>query len=176
MEMKGNNTCVKVKLPNGKVADILTPVLDEIGKWIQDKKEKPESGGYIVGYQHMGTGNISLESVSVPYLRDTKTPVRFNIRDPLHNSFLNRAKRQKSYYMGVWHTHPQTVPSPSNIDLVDWNATIRSDTTGCQYVFFIIAGTKEWRLWVGDLFTKEIHEVYECAKNSEGIYINRGYK
>ena len=58
-----NNTCVKVRLPNGKVADVLTPVMDEIGKWLQDEKEKPESGGYIVGYQHAGTGNISLEGI-----------------------------------------------------------------------------------------------------------------
>ena len=171
MEIKGNNTCVKVGLPNGKVADVLTSVLDEIGNWIQDKKGKPESGGYIVGYQHMGTGNISLEAVSVPHAKDIKTPVSFNICDPLHNSFLRKARKQKSYYMGVWHTHPQTVPFPSDIDWADWNATIRSDITGCQYVFFIIVGTKEWRLWVGDLFTKEISEVHECTKNPEGLYI-----
>lgn len=166
-----NNTCVKVRLPNGKVADVLTPVLDEIGKWLQDEKEKPESGGYIVGYQHAGTGNISLEAVSSPHLGDIKTRVNFDIRDLYHNSFLKKAQKRKSYYMGVWHTHPQSVPNPSDIDWDDWKATVRLDKTGCQYVFFIIAGTKEWRLWVGDLLTKEILEVCECAKNPDGVYI-----
>lgn len=54
-------------LPNGKIVDILSPVLDEIKKWLQDDNKKPESGGYIVGYQHEGTGNISLETVSHPF-------------------------------------------------------------------------------------------------------------
>ena len=73
--------------------------------------------------------------------------------------------------MGVWHTHPQRVPVPSDIDWNDWNETMRSDTTGCQFVFFIIAGTKEWRVWVGDLENGKIHELMECEKNTEGIYL-----
>ena len=52
------NRCVKVQLPNGKVADILSSVIDEMRTWIQDTEEKPESGGYIVGYQHKESENI----------------------------------------------------------------------------------------------------------------------
>lgn len=172
MEIQPNNKCIKIKLPNGKVVDILNPVMDEIYKWVQDSYSKPESGGYIVGYQHEHTGNISLEAVSHPYPMDIKNRVRFDIRDPRHRLFLNKAKRQKSYYMGVWHTHPQKTPEPSAIDWVDWNETMCSDKTGCQYIFFIIAGTDEWRLWVGDFLTGEIQEAYECEKDSDGIYIN----
>ena len=47
--------CVKLKLPNDKVVDVLSPVLKEMYQWIQDSNEKPESGGYIVGYQHKET-------------------------------------------------------------------------------------------------------------------------
>ena len=56
-------------------------------------------------------------------------------------------------------------------DWNDWNETMHSDKTGCQYVFFIIAGTDEWRLWVGDLVTGTIQEAYECEKDTNGIYI-----
>ena len=42
------NRCVKVGLPNGKVADILSSVIDEMRTWIQDTEEKPESGGYSI--------------------------------------------------------------------------------------------------------------------------------
>lgn len=171
MEIRSNNKCVKIKLPNGKVVDVLSSVMDEIGKWIQDDCSKPESGGYIVGYQHEHTGNISLEAVSHPYLMDIRNRVRFDIRDPRHQLFLKKARRHKSYYMGVWHTHPQTIPVPSDIDWNDWNETMRSDKTGCQYVFFVIAGTYEWRLWVGDLLTGEIKEAYESEKDEDGLYI-----
>lgn len=174
MEIRKDNHYVKMRLPNGKVVDVLGSVMEEICNWIQDEITKPESGGYIVGYQHKGTGNVSLEAVSHPYIKDVKNRVRFDIRDPRHQLYLKKARRNKSYYMGVWHTHPQNVPVPSEMDWHDWNETMRTDITGCQFVFFVIAGTKEWRIWAGDLETGIIYELKECTKNAEGIYFKKG--
>lgn len=169
-----SSKCVKMKLPNDKVVDVLSPVLDEISKWLQNEIAKPEAGGYIVGYQHEKTGNISLEAVSHPYSFDLRERIQFKMRDPLHDCFLRKAQKRKSYYMGVWHTHPQRIPEPSSIDWDDWKATVCSDKTGCQFVFFVIAGTVEWRLWIGDLQTGEISEAQEYKKNAEGIYLKDG--
>ena len=158
-------------LPNGKVVDVLNNVIDEIKKWIQDDLLKPESGGVIVGYQHKGTGNVSLEAVSPPYPYDVKNRIRFDIKDSNHMLFLKKARRNSSYYMGVWHTHPQKIPVPSQIDWFDWQETLKIDHSGCQYIFFVIAGTAEWRLWVGDIHTEKIQEIYECPKRTDGIYL-----
>ena len=114
MEIRPNSKCVKIGLPNGKVVDVLSPVLDEICKWIQNDCSKPESGGYIVGYQHEHTGNVSLEAVSHPYLMDIKNRVRFDIRDPRHQLFLKKARRHKSFYMGVWHTSSSSLSHDAN--------------------------------------------------------------
>ena len=171
MEIRSNNKCVKMRLPNGHVVDVLSAVLDDINVWVQDQPDKPESGGYIIGYQHQGTGNISLEAVSPPCPMDIRTRVRFDLRDLEHQKYLEKARYRKSYYMGVWHTHPQSVPIPSDLDWRDWNETMKLDQTGCGYVFFVIAGIKEWRLWVGDYMTGEIKEVYECPKEPSGLYI-----
>lgn len=174
MEINNDNKCVKIKLPNGNVVDILCPVLVGIFKCIQNDTSKPESGGYIVGYQHEKTGNISLEDVSLPYMFDTKNRIYFEIRDPRHDLFLKKAQRNKSNYMGVWHTHPQSDPSPSSVDWEDWTATMHSDRTGSKYVFFIIAGTEKWRIWMGDINTGIITEGAECPKNATGIYYREG--
>jgi len=163
-------------LPNGRVVDILSPVLNEMYKWIQNEAAQPESGGYIVGYQHKSTGNVSLEAISVPGDQDIGNRIRFYIHDLKHQTFLKRASRRKSYYMGVWHTHPQSTPVPSSIDWEDWSATLTTDRTGCQYAFFIIAGTHEWRMWIGDFETKEIKEAFECPKGIDDIYIKQGGK
>ena len=90
MVIEQNNNYVKLNLPDGNVVDVLSPVLEEIRKWVQDDISKPESGGYIVGYQHKHTGNISLEAVSHPYLLDVKSRVRFDIRDPRHQNYRKR--------------------------------------------------------------------------------------
>lgn len=66
--------------------------------------------------------------------------------------------------MGVWHTHPQMIPEPSSIDWNDWYDTLEVDWTACKYIFFIIVGMKEMRVWVGDFARKEIIEIFECEK------------
>ena len=170
MEISTTNRCIKMALPNGKVVDLLTPVLAEIQKWIQDEPGKPERGGFIVGYKHKETGNISLEEVSHPYLLDHKSRVHFDIKDPRHKAFLLKAQRKKSFYMGVWHTHPQSTPIPSDVDWEDWNQTLQTDRTGCEYVFFIIAGTDEIRVWVGNFENKSIEEILECPISKDGMY------
>lgn len=173
MEINNKKKCVKIQLPNGKVVDVLDSVIEEICKWIQDDDRKSESGGYIVGYQHEKTGNISLERASPPFEADEKSRVYFAIKDRRHHRFLQKASRKKSYYMGVWHTHPQADPYPSSIDWHDWRETLRLDKTGCQFIFFIIAGTKKWKLWIGNSLSGDITEGIECKKNSEGIYIEK---
>jgi integrative and conjugative element protein (TIGR02256 family) len=164
------NRCIKMKLPNGKVVDILPEVFMEINKWIQNDNCKPESGGFILGYEHEGTGNISLEYVTCPQPLDIRSRVNFKMRDPLHKILLLKGRARKSFYMGVWHTHPQTIPDPSLVDWDDWNDTMVMDKTASEYVFFLIAGTEGIRVWVGDFITKHIVEIFECEKDGDLYY------
>lgn len=159
--------CVKMKLPNGKTVDILADVFSQISRWLQVNQNDPESGGYILGYRHIDTDNISLEYVTCPQPLDIRSRTSFRMRDPKHKIFLLRGKISKSYYMGLWHTHPQERPTPSGTDWEDWNDTLRMDRTACNYIFFIIAGTNELRVWAGDSETKRIDELLECAKEGE---------
>lgn len=156
-----------MKLPNGKVVDILAEVFQEISNWIQNDDYTPESGGFILGYKHEGTGNISLEYVTCPQPLDIRDRVNFKIRDSTHKILLLRAQTKKSFYMGVWHTHPQTIPNPSTIDWDDWYDTLIKDKTASEYVFFLIAGTESIRVWVGDFKMKRIVEIFECEKDGD---------
>ena len=170
--MKITSYCKKLKLPNGKVVDILSEIMIEFQNWLQDVPVKAEAGGYIVGYQHNETRNITLEMISTPYSLDKRTRTRFIMCDLRHKFFLFQKKFQKSYYMGVWHTHPQEIPEPSSIDWSDWYGTLDIDKTGCEYAFFIIVGILEIRIWIGEFKSKKIVEIYECQKHN-GIYMER---
>lgn len=161
------NKCIKMQLPNGKTVDILPDVLAEISKWLQTEANASEAGGFLVGYEDSKSKNISLDGLTHPYPLDTRNRIRFNIVDPKHKFFLFRAKAHKSYYMGVWHTHPQTIPEPSDIDWKDWHETLNVDKTACEYVSFLIAGTEGARVWVGDFKTKKITEIFECEKEGD---------
>ena len=167
--MKIESRCLKFKLPSGKCVDVLSEVFDEIGKYLQNDYNKPESGGYIIGYKHKEDANITLEKITAPQMKDCKSRVMFKIKDKIHNIILKQELKNKSYYMGVWHTHPEESPSPSMTDLKDWVDTLYVDKTGCEYAFFIIAGTKEFRIWIGDFKSKKIIEIYEWEKIN-GVY------
>ena len=170
MAIKLNCGCVKMTLPNGHVVDILTPLLNEIRKWLQITPDIPESGGYIVGYEHKDTGNVVLEKVSVPHFLDHRTRTHFDMRDPAHKIFLLKEKWHKSFYMGVWHTHPQSIPVPSPTDWDDWQKTLKEDKTACDFIFFLISGTELTRVWVGNTSNQTIVEIFECHK-ADDIYL-----
>lgn len=165
--IKMSDACVKMRLPNGKIVDIMAQVFVEMVTWLQLNELIPESGGFIVGYEHSETGNITLEKVSHPYLLDKRSRLGFQLKDPRHHSFLLKESRKKSFYMGVWHTHPQIIPEPSSIDWTDWYETLEKDKTACGYIFFLIAGTEAARVWVGDSKTKKIEEIFECQKDGD---------
>lgn len=168
--MKIEPRCYKCKLPNGKVVDILSDVMDEISHWLQSGKDDPESGGYILGYQHCITNNITLEFVTTPQSRDIRNRIKCVLRDLFHIKVVNSARKNKSYYMGVWHTHPQTIPTPSVTDIHDWTSSLNTEKTACEYIFFVIAGIENLRIWVGDFKTKNIIEIFENSIK-DGLYV-----
>lgn len=170
--MKIESRCYKLKLPNGKVVDILSEMINEISKWLQYDGDLPESGGYILGYQHKETGNISLELITTPHSQDIRSRLRCNIKDVFHGKALRKARLRSSFYMGVWHTHPQLSPTPSATDIQDWRHSIASERTGSNYIFFLIAGTGYFKVWIGDYSNFEIIELYEVQRNGD-LYVKK---
>lgn len=161
--------CVKFLLPNGCTLDILQQVLEEIGNWLQLETLAPESCGFLMGYKNPDTGHITLSELTTPQNGDERKRFFCRLRDKFHFKLLSDSAKKRNYYMGIWHTHPQKVPSPSAVDWSDWKDTICKDKTGCEYVFFVIAGTKEFRIWTGEFSTGNIVEIFE-AKIIEGVY------
>jgi len=162
--------CHKYLLPDGRTLDILAEVIIEISKWLQLTSSAAEAGGYIIGYQHQKTGAIVIESVTTPKPKDVRSRTRCNLIDEGHFAHLERIKQTRSYYVGTWHTHPQSSPIPSGIDWNDWNATVRVNKTGCGYIFFLIAGTESFEIWAGDIKTRKIVRLVEWHME-RGLYV-----
>ncbi|WP_312199810.1 Mov34/MPN/PAD-1 family protein [Anaerospora hongkongensis] len=173
--MEIESRCYKLKLPNGRVVDILSELIDEMSKWLQHDIHASESGGYILGYQHRKTGNITLEFITIPQEQDICSRIRCTIKDFFHRKLLRKAQLNDSYYMGVWHTHPQQIPTPSNIDYRDWQESLRCERTGGDYIFFLIAGTQGFRVWVGDYSNHKIVELNESQKKGSLYMKNSHY-
>lgn len=160
---------VKLSLPNGCVVDILSEVLGSMYRWRQDDFCSSESCGFVLGYMNTDTKNVTLSSLTTPQHNTFNSRVFCKLQTFVHLRQLKENERHKNYYMGTWHTHPQSIPFPSPTDWKDWRETLEKDTTGCEFAFFVIIGIDEFRVWAGNLRSKEIIELHEVPM-TDGIY------
>ncbi|MGR3636185.1 MAG: Mov34/MPN/PAD-1 family protein [Shimia sp.] len=66
-------------------------------------------------------------------------------RDPSHQKIASKAwdgSEQKVDWVGEWHTHPETQPTPSAIDKRTWASQTRSRNSTMTY--FIVGTTGAW--------------------------------
>lgn len=167
--MEYKDRCLKLNLPDGHKVDLLDEVISQLHQWLQDQTEKPESCGYILGYENYATDNITITTITPPQVDDYRTRFFCRLRSKVHLEIIKRHQKDKNYYLGVWHTHPQDIPAPSQTDINEWRTIMREDKTGSRYVFYIIAGVEEFRVWVGVRTNGSIQEIFE-ADNIDGVY------
>ena len=75
-----------------------------------------------------------------------------------------RVSRGTCQYLGEWHTHPESSPAPSRVDLDDWYRRLRVDRFEGDSLLFIIVGTHEVCVWEGNRCT----QVMDCLMPSAG--------
>ena len=106
-------------------------------KYIQNDNMKPESGGLLLGYRH--GNNFEITKVTVPQSKDIQKKVYFERNDSNHLSIfsmLRKHSNRKISFLGEWHTHPESNPTPSLLDLKEWQKTKKNNNE--SLVFCII--------------------------------------
>lgn len=92
--------------------------------------EGTEAGGILLG--HVRGKHLEVLEASEPTRQDRRLRYFFERMIHGHKSLAERRWQESNglvRYIGEWHTHPQEVPSPSSIDLGEWEilATGRTD-------------------------------------------------
>jgi integrative and conjugative element protein (TIGR02256 family) len=120
-------------------------VLRYIGEFAQSQSGASEAGGILLGYRR-GL-NLHVTEATVPQLLDVSSSHSWWRRDLGHQRIATRRWKQSGQtldYVGEWHTHPQSIPAPSNLDLTEWREICAGT---CQPMVFVIVGTIG--RWVG---------------------------
>lgn len=117
----------------------------------QVKPEQDEAGGVLLGRHISGTDDVVIDRVTEPMPGDRQSRTRFiRARGP-HQEAIDEAWRESGgtcTYLGEWHTHPESVPTPSLIDRAGWHRKLLFDRF-TEPIFFVIVGTHETRVWEG---------------------------
>lgn len=108
-----------------------------------------EAGGILLGRHLDETGDIVVDEVTTPQRGDRRGRMSFFRSRKHHDIALQRwAQEQNTVaYLGLWHTHPEDAPVPSDVDRNDWQRAVREDKFYGDRLFFPIVGIAQVRVW-----------------------------
>jgi len=151
-----------VTLSNNGVLKIDTEPMARIASFEQDARDKLEAGGVLLGRFISSSKNIVVDRVTVPMFGDVRGRSRFIRGDKMHQKVISNAWNNSDgtcNYLGEWHTHPEKYPEPSRQDYKNWREILTTRTFSSLYLYFVIVGTRETRIWEGNRKTGKIRRL-----------------
>lgn len=108
--------------PNDLKVYIPSAIVKQFLSYRQIEKDMPEAAGLLIGL-YKADSEIWLDSITLPKDGDKRLRNYFRLDAPAHQKDVDAAYERTDQilgYVGTWHTHPQSVPSPSGVDRQDW--------------------------------------------------------
>ena len=137
------------KIDGGKLK-IGTEALFQMQKYIQDNKFKREAGGVLLGRYIKNSLDIVVDEVTVPMWGDRRGWFNFFRARRPHQKIIDRRWKESGgtiNYLGEWHIHPESIPTPSGIDISDWERKLDRDFFDSNSLHFVILGIEGLRTW-----------------------------
>lgn len=148
-------------LPDGRNLLIRIEALKKMEKYRQLNYKDKEAGGILIGRILYDSNDFIVDDVSEPMSSDVRKRYYFKRRAVEHQAYFDAtwdASQGRCFYLGEWHTHPEKKPNPSNVDLKDWNRIMKLSFES-DYLFFLIVGTTELKVWSADREQGKINEL-----------------
>jgi integrative and conjugative element protein (TIGR02256 family) len=131
---------------------IVDHAVEQMKSFVQRRWWQAEAGGVLLGRHLLDSDNVVVDEVTTPQATDQRSRFGF-FRSSRHETFARTRWREKSStmaYLGLWHTHPENDPRPSEVDCQDWQKAVLRDTFEGNYLFFPIVGIQHIRVWCLD--------------------------
>lgn len=141
-------------------------VVHRLNTFRQLSTKSNESGGLLIGRTDINDKTKILD-ITVPMTNDYSSRYRFKRKDIKHLEILEKLNNKCLYFKGNWHTHPQKNPMPSLLDKFSWKSAMKQSRPGeSKYIFFVIVGTDEIKVWCGNMKTHMIKSL-TCLESRE---------
>lgn len=147
----------------GKLRVILPfSVQENLNKFKQTSQGDFESAGLLIGHIR-NNGDIFINNITEPKKEDDRTRVSFKLDAYAHQSEVDDLYTSSDKilgYLGTWHTHPQKIPTPSGVDIVDWKGHYEDNTD--RSLFFIVVGLLNIALYT--IEAGKVEEMYSTQE------------
>lgn len=128
---------------------IVEHALQQMQAFAQHRCWDSEAGGVLLGRHLLDSCDVVVDEVTTPQNSDRRGRFSF-FRSSRHEfeAYKRWNEEEKTLaYLGLWHTHPETDPTPSSVDQRDWIQAVSGDTFEGDRLFFPIIGTRDIRIW-----------------------------
>lgn len=127
-------------LASGRIVILTNEVAFEIKRFTAAPEDRLEAGGILLGC-YRGP-HVEIVGCTSPMPLDRRSRYGFVRCDPGHQGAAItawNASGRTVNFVGEWHTHPETIPSPSRVDHNTWAAEMHRRQN--DPLIFLIAGT-----------------------------------
>lgn len=134
------------------VLELSAPVAEQLGRYRQVKPTATEAGGVLLGRWLVEKDDVIIDQATEPCEADRRGRFSFvRRREPAQRQVDAAWTRsgQIVQYLGEWHTHPEPHPTPSAVDLRDWQKILRRAHFETESLFFAIVGLASIGVWEG---------------------------
>lgn len=136
---------------NGEEGVFSPKILKVWHKYRQCKTTDKEAGGILMGRFNSQTKAMLVDELTTPMLRDKRKRIHF-YRSNSHDKSLKKYWRKTHSYgglLGLWHTHPENMPTPSATDIDDLHKQLTRSTYVANRLVYIIVGITHIGVWIG---------------------------
>lgn len=136
----------------GGMVKVAPEALQQLVLFRQLEPASREAGGVLLGRRILGFQDVVIDEVTSPAPEDRRTRLGFHRSQGYHQNVIDARWRNSQgtcLYLGEWHTHPETCPIPSPVDLSDWRRRLQVDQFTGNSLLFIIVGTVWVNAWEG---------------------------
>ncbi|OJW77878.1 Mov34/MPN/PAD-1 family protein [Spirosoma sp. 48-14] len=133
---------MEIKVGKYEIAIHVQP-LSILEKFTQIERNATESGGIILG--KIIDGQINILKLSVPTSLDRASRTNFErhkISAQIVIDYEYYNSNGQLIYLGEWHTHPESYPTPSGQDLSMINSQFKANYLNTDFLLLLIKGTK----------------------------------
>lgn len=120
-------------------------VFNRISEYRQVRSGDREAGGLLLGYRR--GRHFEVADATTPLRRDRRKRTFFDRCDPGHERYALKRWSDTARtmdYLGEWHTHPESSPTPSFHDIKEWRVLLVRRQAP---LLFLIVGTRD--VWMG---------------------------
>ena len=120
--------------------------------WLQQRQmnnSDTEQFGVLIGSRLSDDCTFWIDKCTTPKAKDKSKRASFLMQDPFHQKMIDEAFKESSGemgYLGTWHTHSQSQPVPSGVDINDWANCIARNPD--RLLLFVIVGQKQTNIYI----------------------------